>query len=141
MNLAPFFEKAGMDPRYTLKQLRLTDLRGAYDEFDKSDNRAQKIIERLKDGDDKTRISKYEDHIGIVSYMQKYIMTDEFDELDGEIKDAIEKHIDERSKLEGQNRAPTLPPPAAAPAGPPPGPPAPDLTGGLPPMPPNIGPR
>jgi hypothetical protein len=131
--LAPYFKDAGMDPRTTLRQLRLADLRGAYDEFDKADNRAQKILERIKEGE-KIRISKYEDHIGITGFMQKYVMTEEFDELDEEIKVAIEAHIDERLKSEGSNRLPATPP-----APPPPqAAPGPDM--GMPPMPPQIGP-
>lgn len=130
MNLKDVFAEAGMDPRFLLKQLRLADLRGAYDEFDKADNRAMKILDKLKEGEPVT-IRKYEDHVGIVSFMQRYVMTEEHDELEPEVQDAIEKHIDARLKAESGNRLPAAPPqPPAnmAPAAP-----------EMPPMPPQIG--
>ena len=134
MNLRDVFKEAGMDPRFLLKQLRLADLRGAYDEFDKSDNRAKKIIAAIKDGD-KIRLGKYEDHTGIIGFMQRYVMTEEFDGLSDELKAAIEKHIDDRMAAEGKNRLPSggAPEQPPAPGG------APDGQAALPPMPPQIG--
>ena len=141
MNLRPVFLEAGLDPRFLLKQLRLADLRGTYDEFDKADNRAQKILDKIKDGKGKdVVIRKYEDHIGIMGFMQRYVMTEEFDELDKEIQDTIEKHIDDRLSAEGKNRLPTSGPTQSPPGQP--GMQPPDMGGqapALPPMPPQIG--
>jgi hypothetical protein len=113
MNQLPLLQAAGVDPRYTLRQLRIADYRSIYTKFDMADNRAKLIIESLKDDYKKQpKIYKHEDHIGISAYMVEYEMTQEFNELDEEIKDAIEKHIDMRLEMEAKNRTP-----APAPAG------------------------
>jgi hypothetical protein len=132
LGLRQVFQEAGVDPRFMIKQLRLADLRSIYDEFDKADTRAQKIIEKLK-GDEKVTLRKYEDHVGIFGFMQRYTMTEEYDQLEPEVQMRIEKHMDERLKAEGGSRLP-----ASAPSAPPAG----DMGGSAmpPPAAPQIGP-
>ncbi len=120
LNLRGVFLEAGMDPRCILKLLQVADLRGAYEEFDLADNRAQKILKNIKDKK-KVLIGKYEDHIGIFGFLKRYVMTEEHDLLDEDIKMVIEKHMDERMKMESKNRLPAqniAPPPPAGGAAP-----------------------
>jgi hypothetical protein len=129
LNLRQVFLEAGMDPRQIVRYLGIADLRGVYDEFDLADNRAQKVIDIIKEGD-KPKIYKFEDHIGIFAYMKRYTMTEEFFNLDEEVQTEIEKHMDERMKQESKNRLPEQAPPQAAP----PQPPAPFQVAGAPPQ-------
>ena len=98
MNLQPLFEKAQLDPRYLLKQLRLSDLRSIYDKFELADNRAKRQLESVKDKGKVPTFSKYEDHIGIISYLNDYIMTEEFNNLDEDRQKLVEELIDAHSK-------------------------------------------
>ena len=102
-NLMKVFQDGGLDTRFLIRQLKLADLRGIYQEFDLADNRAKTIIERLKKGEE-VKIRTPEDHIGIGLYLSKYVMSSEYDELDDEIKDMIDKHIDARETA-AANRA------------------------------------
>jgi hypothetical protein len=114
LNLREVFTEAGMDPRQIVRYLGIADLRSVYDEFDLADNRAQKVIEAIKEGS-KVKIFKFEDHIGIFAYMKRYTMTEEFFNLDDEVQAALEKHMDERMKQESKNRLPEARPQQAAP--------------------------
>ena len=105
MNLQPLFEKAQLDPRYLLKQLRLSDLRSIYDKFELADNRAKRQIDTIKDKGTIPKFSKYEDHIGIMAYLNDYVMTEEFYNMDEEEQKLIEQLIDAHSKATAQNIA------------------------------------
>jgi hypothetical protein len=104
-NLMKVFQDGGLDTRFLIRQLKLADLRGIYAEFDLADNRAKMIIEKLKNKDE-VKIRTPEDHIGIGLYLSKYVMSSEYDELDDDVKDLIDKHIDARESAAANRAAP-----------------------------------
>lgn len=104
-NLMKVFQEGGLDTRFLIRQLKLADLRGIYAEFDLADNRAKMLIEKLKNKDE-VKIRTPEDHIGIGLYLSKYVMSSEYDELDDDIKDLIDKHIDDRETAAANKASP-----------------------------------
>ena len=104
-NLMKVFQEGGLDTRFLIRQLKLADLRGIYAEFDLADNRAKMIIEKLKNKEE-VKIRTPEDHIGIGLYLAKYVMSSEYEELDDDVKDLIDKHIDEREMAAAKRVAP-----------------------------------
>lgn len=104
LKYSELFLQAGMQPRDLVKKLRLTELKNTYDDFQKADDMAVKIIERIKASGAQVPIaSKYQDHIGIIGYMSKYTMENEFDQLAPEIQAIINEHIDMRYQAQIEN--------------------------------------
>jgi hypothetical protein len=123
LKFSELFLQSGMQPRDLVKKLRLSELRNTYDEFKKADDKGMEIVERIKATGIQVPISsKYQDHIGIIGYLTKYTMENEFELLDENIRELINQHIDMRYEVQVQNttaQATTQPqPPQMMPAGP-----------------------
>jgi hypothetical protein len=123
LKFSELFLQSGMQPRDLVKKLRLSELRNTYDEFKKADDKGMEIVERIKATGIQVPISsKYQDHIGIIGYLTKYTMENEFELLDENIRELINQHIDMRYEVQVQNttaQAATQPqPPQMPPAGP-----------------------
>ena len=94
----PVYQQAGIDARTVLKLLRESDHRGIYDQFDKADNRGFSIKEKIIKTRKQQKVRMKEDHLGIAIYLRNFVMDEEYDSLDDEIKDLIDQHIEQREQ-------------------------------------------
>lgn len=102
---------AGVDPRKILRMLRNSDHRGLYETFDLASQRAEKILDKLKRGEN-VPVRGPEDHIGIALYMREYVMGSEYFDLSPDIQSLIDRHVAEREQQIAKAAAARQPMPA-----------------------------
>lgn len=121
MSLMPAFEKAGIPPNLLIKQLKLAELDTLYDIIAMADERQREYFEEIifTNGERDVRPQKYEDHVNMLAYCFRYVMTAEFKYLGEQVKQRIRQHIDARVALQKQEQAPLEAPaaPDSAPGG------------------------
>jgi len=135
LQLMPFLEKANVNARTILRMLKLSDLEGLQDLTQLGYDRQAEIIQQMIKTGQYVAPRQHQDHVTMLEFLGQYVMTAEFNNLSEEIKQLIEKQIEDRQLL----AAPPAPP--AGPMGAP-GPAAPGGPGSIPlPPPPPPGPR
>lgn len=120
LSLVPLFEKAGMSPRQLLKYLKLNELDNMYNDFDYAESRQREVFESMIQHKKYIEPRKHEDHANMLIYAKRWMMSVEFKVLEEDVKQLIEKHVDDRAATEAQNVAGAAPAAAGGPL--PPGP-------------------
>lgn len=144
----PLLKEAGVDPRILLTHLRLGELESAQNEVELARDRTQEIIDTMVATGDYIPPRKFQDHVGMLAYLRKYMMTAPYFQLPEESKVLIEKHYSDRVALAAQEKqtggvdmpgegggGAGMPPAPQAPASPG----APELSPGAPAVPPPVG--
>lgn len=127
--ISPLLEKAGLDFKLIVQQLKLHDISGLYDNLDYPKDRQQEIFTEMVTKGIYIPPIPGQNNLGMLAYANEYVMTAEFNDLDGPkyrfrndgpLKSLIMRHIQERSALlnnQGQPQSgapagipPTLPP-------------------------------
>jgi len=136
LQMAPFFEKAGISPKALLKHMRLSDMDTMYDLVELGRDRQDEIFRKMIETGTYIAPSKEQDHASMLEYCQLYVMTAEFMGLPEDRKQLVRQHMEERLAMTGKQAAAAqgqaTEPPATgaeqlglgggeAPAGPPPG--------------------
>jgi hypothetical protein len=126
VGLLPLFEKLNIDPRVLAKMVNLGDLFELNQIIDQSAKRSEEEILEIVVSNKEVPVRLYEDHESRLKHLLNYVESAEFKRLPVESKRLIEKHIDNRVKmnklmkdritqLSGDGAAPVAP---AAPAQP-----------------------
>lgn len=137
MQMAPFFEKAGVPMKNLLKFMRLADMDAIYDMTELGRDRQDEIFRKMIDTGNYIPPHENQDHASMLDYCQTYVMTAEYMNLAPNLQQLIDRHFKERRDMAGQQTAAasgaaTQPPASgaqalgmpdggAAPASPPPG--------------------
>jgi hypothetical protein len=120
MNLraAGVTEGAGVSDRQLLAHMRLSNFSGMIDGAEQAGKRQYEVF--LKMAADRVYIPprKLQQHDLMLEYANDFVMTSEFRDYDEDVKQLIERHIEERTKLAGETAAAAAGPAAG---GPPPG--------------------
>lgn len=134
LKLMPVFEKAGLDPKVLVENLKLAELESTQDILEMSRDRMKEIIDTMIATKSMIPPRKHQDHAGMLAYCKEYVMTAEYFSLEDVYKDLIEQHMDARAQMAAQEQ----PQPAAPGLGAPPAPPgaAPTVMPGAPGLPP-----
>lgn len=109
---------AGISDRQLLKYLRLSNFSGMIDASEQAGKRQHEIC--LKMAADRVYIAprKLQQHDLMLEWLNDYIMTSEFRDHDEEVKELIERHLEERTQMAGETAAAAAGPAAGgAPAG------------------------
>lgn len=125
LTMQPYFEKAGVPARTTLRMMKLSELEGLYDKLDLAGNRQKEIFDEMVATNRYIPPKKYRDHENMIAWALDYFMTSEFDTLPEEQQMLCEQHIEARGMLAAQERqgaagagapAGNMPPAAPGPA-------------------------
>lgn len=118
LTLMPIFEKAGMEPRKMLNFLKLNELDSAFDAVQMAADRQREIIEEIMLGGNYVKPRQMQDHKRMLDYAYNFVMTGEFRVLPEEMKQLIEKHIEEREQMAAQTPTAEVPITPGAPVAP-----------------------
>lgn len=138
LQMMPFFEKAGIQPKALLRHIRLNELENLYDMATLGADRQQEIFDLIRTTGVYTPPEDLQDHQSMLEFAYTYIMTAQFKALPDNVREMIKKHIKDREQLATQQATGNLgggevggeaiPPPSGESASPQPGSP----TGSIP---------
>lgn len=119
LTLVPLFKEAGMETRQLLQMLKLNELPSMFDELQLADDRQREIFEEMVASNMYISPQELQDHVNMLIFAYRYVMTTEYKYLSDEDKALIDRHIKEREAMEAQKQASAQGAPApAAPAAP-----------------------
>lgn len=105
-----------MSAKQLLKMLRLNEIETGLDRLELAADRQREIFERMRarwaegEGDAAYIPPKdLREHAGMLEWAYDYIMTSEFEALEPEVKELIERHVREREQLVANQAAPAAP--------------------------------
>lgn len=129
ITMQPFFEKAGVPARTSLRMMKLSELEGLYDKLDLAGNRQKEIFDVMIATGAYIAPKKYRDHENMIAWALDYFMTSEYEMLPDPVQALCERHIEERGALAATERSGTAAPAANGPGQQP----GPEAAGALPP--------
>lgn len=114
ITMMPLFEKAGVDPRDLLRQVKLSELEGAYDMVQMAADRQQEMFDEIQATGTQVPPREMQDHENMLKYAYGFLMGATFRDLPPETKQLIEDHIKAREQMlasrgAGAPGAPALP--------------------------------
>lgn len=133
MNMMPLLEKAQMDPSTILSMMKIGDTSMAVDMVALAETRMLEYFEKIIATRSQVEPREKEDHEKMLAYAGKFVMMRAYQDLDDQLKDLIDEHIDMRQQLvaappaPGGEAAPAPGAPPGAPGAPPEGMPSPDV--------------
>lgn len=132
MQMIPIYEKIeGFDWASLADKVVYGDIGGVEDKYKLAARRQEEIFRKMITRFEEKGISAYieprknADHENMLKFCDYYVMTGEYARLDDDLKDLIDKHIEDLIRVQAEKVAAAQPPPqgpAAAPAAPMPGP-------------------
>jgi hypothetical protein len=120
--MQPFFEKAGVPPRTSLKLMKLNELEGMFDVAELAETRQQEYFQEMIARNMYIPPAEMEDHENMIASAYLWFMSAEFKHLGEQEKLLCRQHIKERIQLAAAEKAPVAGPQAPGPAPAPPGP-------------------
>jgi hypothetical protein len=118
LKLMPVFEKAGLDPKVLVENLKLAELESTQDILEMSRDRMKEMIDTMVASKSFIPPRKHQDHAGMLAYCKEYVMTAEYFALEEEYKALIEQHMDARAQMAATETPPAAPPGLGAPPAP-----------------------
>jgi hypothetical protein len=104
--LQPLLEKAGVPSRVILSMLKLNELSNMRDLIQMADDRQEEIFKNIIATREQIQPRRHQDHVNMMAYAKLWFMTKEYDNLDDEIKDLCEEHLELRAQVAAQEQAP-----------------------------------
>jgi hypothetical protein len=123
--LQPFFEKAGVPTRTSLKLMKLNELEGLYDLAELAETRQMEYFQEMIAKQIYLPPEEMQDHENMIASAMLWFMSAEFKYLDQSSKVLCRQHVKERIQLAAQEKAGGLSGQAPQPPGPAPAPPGP----------------
>lgn len=114
LTMVPLFKEAGLPTRQLMQLLKLNELPNAFDELQLAEDRQREIFEEMIANNMYIAPQELQDHINMLLFAYRYVMTTEYKYLTSEEKSLIDRHIKEREAMEAQKVAQAQP--AQAPA-------------------------
>lgn len=114
--LYPLLKEAGIPPKAIIKRLQLSDMEGLSDMASLAEDKQRKIFQTIIAKNVQVEPRKFEDHANMLAFAAVYVMEDEYDCLETELKDMIDGHIELRSQMMAAAQQPQQAP-AQAPMG------------------------
>jgi hypothetical protein len=111
ITLQPILEKAGLNPKSLVKHLKLNELEGIIDSFQKAGLRQKEIFDLMIAKKIYIDPKPFRDHENMIAWALEYFMSSEFEALPLEVQQLCEKHIHDRSKLAALEKSGQVPPP------------------------------
>lgn len=104
MTLQPLLTQAGVDPKTVLSMMKLNEIEGLYDEAQLADDRQREIYQEMISTGMYLPPEEFQDHLNMLAYSRKYVMTTEYKYLEADKKELIKQHMRDRASLAAQEQ-------------------------------------